>query len=631
MNPAERHRTRQAGNAGLTRTSMNGSPQSVKCSVIIPTRQRSAALRETLESLGRQTEKDFDVIVVVDGEDAESRSLAETYKATFPLRWIFVAEHKGQASARNAGASAAESEILIFLDDDTRPVPEWIHHHLKHHRASTGPREMGVLGKVADLYANHPRSRTEHYLRETRIPDLAHFEGCLQKQSLEFGKVAAFGLNTSIPRKTFLALGGFDPNLSSLDEDTDFGARLYNHGAVFQFEPDAIVQHHDTKAAVAQHYAILRRAGKLDVYRRREKRHWNARLQLLAQMHCGSPFRKLAHRAAWHAPWLFELAGSLARKATDMTGSRQCFRLWYRATAAEYWKGIRVAGETIGSLRRLYASRTPILMLHEVSAPTELRMMSLAISPERFARFMEWLKRMGYTSALPTDWDTHAGSNRRVILTFDDAYEDLMSNAFPVLHRLGFKATVFVVVDRIGKTNEWDEATGFKSKRLLTAEQIRELHRHGVHFGSHTLTHALLTDASDSELEREVRDSKHKLEDLLGAEVPCFAYPWGMADMRVRGAVARAGYKVAFTSQEGLNRSEDPLALKRTNLAEVDTLPEFAFKLATGRDLRQMTKAFLVRKGFYKGPIHTWQENERSGRKGEPEAASGSAGTVGEL
>ena len=609
---------------------MDSVLQPMKCSVIIPTRRRSATLRETLESLSRQTEKDFEVIVVVDGEDAETRSLAESYKAAFPLRWIFVPEHKGQASARNAGAAAAETGILIFLDDDTRPVPEWIHHHLKHHRANAGPWEMGVLGKVADRHAHPPRSRTEQYLRETRNPVLAQFENCLKNQSIEFGKGAAFGLNTSIPRKTFLALGGFDEKLSSLDEDTDFGARLYNRGTRFKFEPAALVHHHDTKDAVAQHYAILRRAGKLDVYRRREKKQWNARLQLLAQMHCASPLRKLAHRAAWHAPWIFQLAASVARKATDLTGSRQCFRLWYRATAAEYWKGIRAAGETIESLRNLYPSRTPILMLHEVSAPTELKMMSLAISPERFRRFMEWLKRAGYTSALPTQWDKRT-AHRRVILTFDDAYEDFMSNAFPVLDRLGFGATVFVVVDRIGKTNEWDKAAGFKSRPLLTLEQIRELHRHGIHFGSHSLTHARLTDLSDSDLERQVGDSKRKLEDLLGAEVPCFAYPWGMADMRVRSAVARAGYKVALTAQEGLNGSEDPLSLKRTSVAEVDTLPEFVIKLATGKDLRQRAKAFLTRKGLYKGPVHTWRGNDRSGRKGEPEASRDSAGAVGKL
>jgi peptidoglycan/xylan/chitin deacetylase (PgdA/CDA1 family)/GT2 family glycosyltransferase len=572
--------------------------QSVKCSVIIPTRHRTGPLRETLESLSGQTAKDFEVVVVVDGEDPATRSLADRWDAAFPLRWIFEPEHRGQASARNAGAAAAESEILIFLDDDTLPVPDWVRHHLKHHRANPGENEIGVLGKVTDRHARPPRSRTEEYLRESRNPALAHFESCLKSQSLEFGKIAAFGLNTSIPRRLFFAVGGFDARLSSLDEDTDFGARLYNRGARFIFEPEALVHHHDTKDAVGQHYAILRTAGKLDVYRRREKKHCNGRLQLLAQMQCGSPLRRIIHRAAWHVPSAFQVADSVARKTTDLTGSRSSFRLWRRATAAEYWKGLRAAGDSIDSLRELYPSRTPVLMLHSISTPTELRLKSLYISPERFTRFMEWLKSSGYASALPSDWDKRTSHKRRVILTFDDAYDDFMSDAFPVLDRLGLKATVFVVVDRIGKTNEWDESRGFKSRRLLSLEQIRELHRHGVHFGSHTLTHAWLTSASDRDLEREVADSRRKLEDLLGAEVSTFAYPWGVADMRVRGAVARAGYRTALTSQDGLNWSEDPLALKRTNVAEVDTLPEFVFKLATGRDLRQMLKTYLVKKGL---------------------------------
>jgi peptidoglycan/xylan/chitin deacetylase (PgdA/CDA1 family) len=263
--------------------------------------------------------------------------------------------------------------------------------------------------------------------------------------------------------------------------------------------------------------------------------------------------------------------------------------------------------------------------------PTELKLKSLYISPARFARFMDWLKRTGYTSALPTEWDTRASTKRRVILTFDDAYDDFMGDAFPVLDRLGLKATVFVVVDRIGKTNEWDESRGFKSRRLLSLEQIRELHRHGVHIGSHTLTHAWLTSASDHDLKCEVQDSKRKLEDMLGAEVPSFAYPWGIADLRVRSAAARAGYKVALTTQEGLNWSEDPLSLKRTNVCEVDTLPEFAFKMATGRDLRQMTKAFLVRKGLYQGPEQARQDEDRGERNGKSEASQDSAGVVSGL
>ncbi|MEJ2010011.1 MAG: glycosyltransferase, partial [Acidobacteriota bacterium] len=218
----------------------------MKCSVVIPTWRRTSLLHNLLDALSRQTETDFEVIVVVDGEDPETRSLADAYKAPYRLRWIFEPENKGLPSARNAGANAAESEILLFLDDDTEPVPDWIHHHLKHHRANSGQFNIGVYGKIIDKYTQPPGSHTERYLRESRPRGLASFEAQVRNHALEFGKIAAFGVNTSILRQTFFDLDGYDPYLNFVDEDADFGARLYNQGIRFKFEPDAVVYHHDT-------------------------------------------------------------------------------------------------------------------------------------------------------------------------------------------------------------------------------------------------------------------------------------------------------------------------------------------------------------------------------------------------
>jgi len=598
----------------------------VKCSVIIPTRLRTSLLRNALEALSHQTVTDFEVVVVVDGEDPETRFFADKYKASYRLRWIFEPDNKGLPSARNAGAMAAASEILLFLDDDTAPVPDWLHHHLKHHRANDGHRIIGVYGKVLDKYTQPPSSHTERFLRESRPRDLASFESHVKNNALDFRKTVAFGVNTSILRQTFLDLGGYDPYLNFVDEDADFGARLYNHGIQFKFDPDAIVYHHDTKNGIDYHYSILQRAGRFDVYRRREKKQCNGRLQLLAQMHCASYWRKLVHRVAWHSPGAFRLAGSLFRKATDATGMKLSYRLWFKTGVGEYWESVRKAGETLDSLRDLYPRPAPIVMLHSVAVPTEQNLWSYYLSPGRFSRIMGWLKRSGYTSALPTEWSAGMSSNRRVVLTFDDAYDDFLSEAFPVLDRLGYTATVFVAVDRIGKTNDWDVSKGFRSRQILTLEQIRDLHRQGVHFGSHTLTHPCLTSLPDRDLEREVRDSKHKLEDLLGSEVPCFSYPWGAADMRVRAAVAQAGYKVAVTTMDGSNCSGDPLSLKRVNLCETDTLLEFALKLTTGKDLRQRTKEYLAQRGLYQGFAQTDQIEQSIKAYGELDSPQGSAG-----
>lgn len=572
----------------------------LECSVIIPTRDRPRLLCKTLEALAQQTERVFEVIVVVDGDDPQTRSVADTYRAPYPLQWVFEAEHKGQASARNTGAAAAKSEILIFLDDDTTPVPGWIYYHLKHHRLNGGQYPIAVFGKDIDKYMLPPRSYTEQYLRDLRNRTLDLFEVHHKDQSLEFSKGISFGLNSSILRKTFLAIGGFDPSLSYIGEDFDLGARLYESGVQCLFEPEAVVYHHDTKDGIEYHYSIMRCAGQCDVYRRREKKHRNDRLQLLAQIHYGSYWRRVTHHVAWYCPWIFRLAASLCRKITDTTGSKLSFRLWFKMGVGDYWRSVRAAGETAESLRGLFPPRAPILMLHSISTTTEKRLSSYCTSRSRFSRFLWWVKKAGYTSALPSEWQSGTRSSRRIILTFDDAYEDFLTDAFPALERLGFKATVFVVVDLIGKTNEWDESEGFPRRRLLSRDQIRDLHRQGIHFGSHTLTHPWLTKLSDRHLEREVRDSKRKLEDLLGAEVSCFSYPYGDVDMRVRGAVARAGYKVALTTNDGLNGWEDPLCLRRVNICDADTYLELVLKMATGKDFRERAREFLRARGFHR-------------------------------
>lgn len=193
---------------------------------------------------------------------------------------------------------------------------------------------------------------------------------------------------------------------------------------------------------------------------------------------------------------------------------------------------------------------------------------------------------IGYHTVLPEYGRVTCHVIRPVMLTFDDGYEDFYTQAFPALQALGCKALCFVVVDRIGKTNEWTRMPAMGQRRLLSSAQIQEMHRHGFQFGSHTATHPFLSRAPDFELRREVRDSKSRLEDLLGAEVSCFAYPYGEVDMRIRSAVGEAGYKLAVSADEGRNLWEDPLWMRRVGMSGADNLLSLSLKLATGHDFR---------------------------------------------
>ena len=131
-------------------------------------------------------------------------------------------------------------------------------------------------------------------------------------------------------------------------------------------------------------------------------------------------------------------------------------------------------------------------MFHSVCIPFSKAERDWYIAPERFQRFIAWLAERGYQSLTPLDWMAGKRPARHVILTFDDGYDDFYTGAFPVLERFGLSATVFVVVDRIGKSNSWDEKPGYRSRLLLTLQEIRTAPPRCL-FGSHPLTHPFLT------------------------------------------------------------------------------------------------------------------------------------------
>ena len=82
--------------------------------------------------------------------------------------------------------------------------------------------------------------------------------------------------------------------------------------------------------------------------------------------------------------------------------------------------------------------------------------------------------------------------------------------------------------------------------RTLEWDALAELADRGVEIGSHTVSHPYLTQLADSELDRELRESRERLEHQLGRRCRFVAYPYGDHDERVRAAARAAGYEAAF-------------------------------------------------------------------------------------
>jgi peptidoglycan/xylan/chitin deacetylase (PgdA/CDA1 family) len=112
----------------------------------------------------------------------------------------------------------------------------------------------------------------------------------------------------------------------------------------------------------------------------------------------------------------------------------------------------------------------------------------------------------------------------------------------------------------------------------LSWDEVREMMAHGIGFGAHTMTHALLPDLQDREMVRaELEGSKRRLEEELGVEVAHFAYPNGDHNPATREAVQRAGFMTASTMDPGINAiGADPFTLRRLS-AGADA-PERSFR-----------------------------------------------------
>jgi peptidoglycan/xylan/chitin deacetylase (PgdA/CDA1 family) len=134
---------------------------------------------------------------------------------------------------------------------------------------------------------------------------------------------------------------------------------------------------------------------------------------------------------------------------------------------------------------------------------------------------------------------------------------------------------------------------------FMTWRQVREMADAGIEFGSHTVTHPILTTLDSVTLEWEVRESKRVIEEQLGRECYAFAYPNGGAqdfDERAMTALRDAGYRCALSLEGGLvPRNARRYAMDRVNIARDYEKPLYNATL-TGvlADMRR-SKTRLVR------------------------------------
>jgi peptidoglycan/xylan/chitin deacetylase (PgdA/CDA1 family) len=224
---------------------------------------------------------------------------------------------------------------------------------------------------------------------------------------------------------------------------------------------------------------------------------------------------------------------------------------------------------------------------------------------------------------------------RAVLVTFDDAYQDFEQHAWPVLKHYQIPVTLFVptafpdhpehffwwdrlfhalhttvkaeICTPVGnltidtdlgrsqanlrlknyiKALPNDAAIGFvedleqqlnvspQVNCVLGWEALRKLANEGVTLAPHTQTHPIMNHIPPSVMQKEAEGSFYDLQREIGETPPVFAYPSGFHTPEVVRAVQAAGFKLAFTTERGINvlSHTDPLRLQRINVGAQTTI-----------------------------------------------------------
>ncbi|MFA5147171.1 MAG: polysaccharide deacetylase family protein [Candidatus Omnitrophota bacterium] len=187
---------------------------------------------------------------------------------------------------------------------------------------------------------------------------------------------------------------------------------------------------------------------------------------------------------------------------------------------------------------------------------------------------------------------------RAVVITFDDGYRDNYTNAFPVLKKYNFPATVFLTADFL-RDRSADE-------RALSISEVKDMKRSGIiDFGCHGMTHRALTQLDEARLEEEITGSRKRLADILGEAPGLFAYPFGHVGSYNKGVIEKvkaAGFSGAYTAIFGSNSvGLDPFLMRRNRISWLDTRDEFAKHLAGAYDWYALYQRFGAKRYHFDG------------------------------
>ena len=287
--------------------------------IVVPTLHAGAALAECLESIERQTFRDFAVVVA----DNSGRGLVRAMGALPP--WVTPIENEsnvGFGRAINQGAAEGESQFVAVLNDDARARPEWLEAMV---RAMEERYEIGMCAPLVIL-AGEERLDSAGMLicGDGSSKQRGHGEGGERYGRREEALLPS-GSAALYRRDMLDEVGGFDESFFLYCEDTDLGLRARWAGWECMFVPEALVEHRYSHSAG--------RASSLKAFYVERNRLFLTVKNFPMPMLLAAPFVALA-RYAWHGYYAWQGKGAAGRFVGETGGAMELAGCVWRAHVA---------------------------------------------------------------------------------------------------------------------------------------------------------------------------------------------------------------------------------------------------------------------------------------------------------
>jgi len=233
----------------------------------------------------------------------------------------------------------------------------------------------------------------------------------------------------------------------------------------------------------------------------------------------------------------------------------------------------------------------PVLMYHKVSEQVND---GLTISSDKLELHFAYLKEKGYLTISFRELklrmaDREPLPKKTIILTFDDAYRSFKDLAIPLLKKYGFKASVFVPLAFLGKTNIWDRG----NDPIMTADELKQIAAGGaVEIGLHSFLHRNYADLALQDMEEDLKNCYSLMDFHHIPFVRVLAYPYGgfprkdpdlkskMTDLFNR---LELDYALRIGNRVNPYPIRSPYEIKRIDIKGGDSFFTFRIKLKKGR------------------------------------------------